>query len=378
MKWSDCAGEVVFNLGRYYRKAFKRGIAIKLFEDPGGAAASRARRQQKVHKLEVVDTEDDLPPPEDSEDGVQEKAQRNLEARDSGMPGDGQIKGNTTATTTEVITTSEGRVSATRSESYFEGENPLRTTTSTAAGGGGELGTLAEYGEEDGDGKGPGPRARAGTYVKSIEELRAEDEMEAARKAQRRKEEKQTPWWWIGRVPHHSDSESDDDESGSDSDDDDDGDNTPLLGKSAEEEEEEEEEEMKEQVNAFKNMTGMWDIDPPDSDWVHLTKKDHNTDKITPMGSLAISLQIWPKDKANALPSGPARNEPNVNPMLPPPVGRLQWSWNPFVLGSELCGPKLCATFTCCLLAVAFILLMIFCQPFLNIIINLVFVVFGA
>ena len=82
-----------------------------------------------------MDTEDDLPPPEDGEDGVQEKSQRNLEARDSGMPGDGQIKGNTTATTTEVITTSEGRVSATRSESYFEGENPLRTTTSTAAGG---------------------------------------------------------------------------------------------------------------------------------------------------------------------------------------------------------------------------------------------------
>lgn len=135
---------------------------------------------------------------------------------------------------------------------------------------------------------------------------------------------------------------------------------------------------MKENVNMFKNLTGLWDIDPPDSAWINFTNKDHNTDKVTPMGSLAISLQIWPKEKAEAFPSGPSRNEPNVNPFLPPPVGRLKWSWNPFVLGSELCGPKLCAGFTCCLLCCAFILLMIFCQPFLNIIINLIFVVFGA
>ena len=142
------------------------------------------------------------------------------------------------------------------------------------------------------------------------------------------------------------------------------------------EQEEDEEEEMKEQVNSFKNMTGVWDIDPADSEWLKFSKKDHNTDKITPMGSLLISLQIWPKDKAVAMPAGGARNEPNGNPFLPPPVGRLQWSWNPFVLGAELCGPKICASITCCLLCTAFILTMIFCQPFLNIIINLIFVVF--
>lgn len=48
---------------------------------------------------------------------------------------------------------------------------------------------------------------------------------------------------------------------------------------------------------------------------------------------------------------------------------------NPFVLGSELCGPALCAKFSCCLLCVAFIVLMIFCQPFLNIMINIIFIV---
>ena len=59
------------------------------------------------------------------------------------------------------------------------------------------------------------------------------------------------------------------------------------------------EEEMKENVNMFKNMTGLWDIDPPDSAWINFTNKDHNTDKVTPMGSLAISLQVWPKEKVS-------------------------------------------------------------------------------
>lgn len=49
-----------------------------------------------------------------------------------------------------------------------------------------------------------------------------------------------------------------------------------------------------------------------------------------------------------------------------------------YCITRELCGPKICGTLFCCLLCAAFIVLMIFCQPFLNIIINLVFVVFGA
>ena len=74
------------------------------------------------------------------------------------------------------------------------------------------------------------------------------------------------------------------------------------------------------------------------------------------------------------MPVGIGHEEPNSNPFLPPPVGRFQFSWNPFVLGSELCGPKLCGIFFCCLVCAAFTLLMIFCQPFLNIIINIIFI----
>ena len=45
-------------------------------------------------------------------------------------------------------------------------------------------------------------------------------------------------------------------------------------------------------------------------------------------------------------------------------------------MGAELCGPALCAKLFCCLLCMIMIVMLIFCQPFLNIIINLIFVVY--
>lgn len=44
LKWNDCAGETVLNMGRYYRKAYKKNVAVKLFEKKQGAAALRARK----------------------------------------------------------------------------------------------------------------------------------------------------------------------------------------------------------------------------------------------------------------------------------------------------------------------------------------------
>ena len=64
-----------------------------------------------------------------------------------------------------------------------------------------------------------------------------------------------------------------------------------------------------------------------------MTVTDKNTGVATPMGEICYSIQIWPKEKALVMPVGAARSEPNTNPYLPPPVGRLKWSWNPFVLG---------------------------------------------
>ncbi len=46
LKWNDCAGEGTIDIGRYYRKAYKRNIALKLFETKKGAAGKRAAKKK--------------------------------------------------------------------------------------------------------------------------------------------------------------------------------------------------------------------------------------------------------------------------------------------------------------------------------------------
>ena len=44
------------------------------------------------------------------------------------------------------------------------------------------------------------------------------------------------------------------------------------------------------------------------------------------------SLEVYPMKMAEACKVGKGRSEPNINPYLPSPVGRMQWSWNPYTL----------------------------------------------
>lgn len=84
LKWNDCAGEGTIDIGRYYRKAYKRNIALKLFETKKGAAGKRAaKKKDKFSKIEVLDTEDDIPVEEDDEE-----EQKEGEVRPSTTEGD--------------------------------------------------------------------------------------------------------------------------------------------------------------------------------------------------------------------------------------------------------------------------------------------------
>jgi hypothetical protein len=56
------------NMEKYYRKAYKRNIAIKLFEKKKGAAAKRAKYAADVKPREIEDTNDDIPRPETAEE----------------------------------------------------------------------------------------------------------------------------------------------------------------------------------------------------------------------------------------------------------------------------------------------------------------------
>ena len=46
-------------------------------------------------------------------------------------------------------------------------------------------------------------------------------------------------------------------------------------------------------------------------------------------GHVRIQIEICPVDYAEKNKVGDAREEPNANPFLPPPVGRLSFSLNP-------------------------------------------------
>lgn len=109
--------------------------------------------------------------------------------------------------------------------------------------------------------------------------------------------------------------------------------------------------------------------DPPDSGWLNMDRQHpKKPGQREPMGKLCVSIEIFPSDTAKMNPAGSGRRAPNKNPRCPPPTGRLKWSWNPFVMGAQLCGPKICCYITCFLLTGVFIVLMIYCQPFANII----------
>ena len=66
-----------------------------------------------------------------------------------------------------------------------------------------------------------------------------------------------------------------------------------------------------------------------DSFWVKLTGIDEKTGKTKCVGQVRLSITILPKDLAAQSKVGEARLEPNHDPFLPPPTGRMELSLNP-------------------------------------------------
>ena len=64
-----------------------------------------------------------------------------------------------------------------------------------------------------------------------------------------------------------------------------------------------------------------------DSFYVRTTDRDGKY-----AGKVRISVNITPGEHAKSNPVGHGRTEPNQNPFLPPPVGRISFSLNPFTM----------------------------------------------
>ncbi|CAM9569100.1 unnamed protein product [Phaeothamnion confervicola] len=130
--------------------------------------------------------------------------------------------------------------------------------------------------------------------------------------------------------------------------------------------------DAKEFVQQMKEMLGMGVADPPESHWMQLERTNRETGTKEPMGQCCISISLWPVDKANLAPVGVGRDAPNNSPYLPPPTGRMKFSLNPFAMGAELFGPKLCAYIVCACIIVLVALAMVFLGPMINVAVTVI------
>ena len=96
----------------------------------------------------------------------------------------------------------------------------------------------------------------------------------------------------------------------------------------------------KEFIDSIKGFAGIIDT-PPNSKRLTFTmnvdeldKKGKKTGKRVKeeRGEVFLSMELLPRKAALAKPAGFGRSEPNANPHLPPPVGRIKWlkMFNPF------------------------------------------------
>ena len=90
--------------------------------------------------------------------------------------------------------------------------------------------------------------------------------------------------------------------------------------------------------------------------WVQCYQKNAKS------GRILCSLEILPMWKAELTKVGLGRKEPNTAPYLPPPVGRFQWSLNPFKLLNQCVGPRfrkklyLGCALCCCVIYLIFLI----------------------
>lgn len=93
-------------------------------------------------------------------------------------------------------------------------------------------------------------------------------------------------------------------------------------------------------TNPSEELKKMIQFEEEEKFWINCTREDENGNQVA-SGGVLCSLEILPMWKAEQVQVGSGRDEPNCNPFLPPPTGRIVFSLNPFVLIGQLVGPRI-------------------------------------
>jgi hypothetical protein len=88
-------------------------------------------------------------------------------------------------------------------------------------------------------------------------------------------------------------------------------------------------------------------------------------------GHVLLSVELVPKDLVRKIPAGMGRSDPNMNPVLPAPTGRLKFTFNIFSLGAQFCGEALFLKIFGCLMCLGVVVACVIGAPFINIVFSL-------
>ena len=103
-----------------------------------------------------------------------------------------------------------------------------------------------------------------------------------------------------------------------------------------------------------------------ESFWLPMSQKN-DKGVLENNGYVRVRIDIVPGEYAAKNPVGSAREDPNIEPYLPPPVGRISWSINPCTMYKQLIGPaarrKICIWLCCAVCIVLFVLIAYYVVP---------------
>ena len=106
-------------------------------------------------------------------------------------------------------------------------------------------------------------------------------------------------------------------------------------------------------VEGFSSGGGAEPEDKLKKFWLPITGVDGG-----PAGYIETSMELVPAEAARTQKAGFGRSEPNANPKLPNPTGRISLSLNPLKMLTTVVGPKvarrLCCGCCCCLCLLLF------------------------
>ena len=271
LKYNDCICESTFNMKKYYEKAYRKNVAVKLFETKKGAAAQRAREAKARSKIyDIPETEEDIP---DDEEGISGETNPML-----------QKIGNSSGLTSPVAGLTGKKTNDNYHEMVDSDDEDDRVGGSKDTG----VGLL-----------GFKPKvyflsliAQCATCFCNLQFFYMnfiffqDSAASAADEAKRRQEEEEKKKVEDAKKKRAAGTKNDS--------------NAPTANPVDEEvqdvdgqteleqAQEAEDQDTTDFVNSVKEMTGLWDIDPPDSMWLAMDRLNHETGVRDPMGQLCF------------------------------------------------------------------------------------------